>query len=160
MLKCIGLKKKESTAEYITQHQLLQGQERSDYLSGSLSGSQWDGWDHIAQEKLGINAAEWLTPNPSVMASLHRCAHSIYIYKSIYLSPDSLCGLLYLWHKQVHPQQPLTHFSFPKLPAMRRPDAPPHSAALTFDRESIGDHVPCRHRACLQPNLRLMPSRA
>lgn len=91
LLKFIG-RKKESTAEYITQHQLFQGQERSDCSSGTLSSSQWDWWDYIVQEKPGIKAAEWQAPNPytqSVMVSLHQCPH-------IYVSPDSMCGLVFV----------------------------------------------------------------
>lgn len=131
MLKFIG-RKKESTAEYITQHQLFQGQERSDCLSGTLSGSQWDWWDYIVQEKPRIKAAEWQAPNPytqSVMASLHHCPH-------IYVSPDSMRGLVFV--AQASPSTVATDpFLLSNLPATKRPDAPPHSAALTFDREDL-----------------------
>lgn len=107
LLKFIGWKK-ESTAEYITQHQLFQGQQRSDCSSGTLSSSQWDWWDYTEQEKSGITAAEWQAPNAytqSVTASLHHGPH-------IYMCPLTACVGLYLQHKGANPQQPLTYFFF------------------------------------------------
>lgn len=59
MLKFIGWGKK-SAPEYITQHQLFQGRERSDCSSGTWSSSQRLCGRHIAEVTLGIITAEWL----------------------------------------------------------------------------------------------------
>ncbi len=129
LLKFIGWKK-ESTTEYITQHQLFQGQERSDCSSGTQSNSQWDWWDYIVQEKSGIKAAERQAPNActqSVMASLHHCPHT-------YVSLDSMCGLVAA--AQESPSTAATDpFLFSNLSAMQRLNARLHMAPLTFDRE-------------------------
>lgn len=55
---------------------------------------------------------------------------------STYVSLDSMCGLVFV--AQATPTTAATDpFLFSNLPAMQRPDARLHSAALTFDREDL-----------------------
>lgn len=112
LLKFIG-RKKESTVEYITQHQLFQGHQRSDCLSGTMSGSQWHWWNHTGQGKSGIKSSRVASVKPihtisdGCVASLHHCPHVSVCVWNVWAS---FCGTSRAFHTSHWPIFPLPPF--------------------------------------------------
>lgn len=126
MLKFIGWGKK-SAPEYITQHQLFQGRERSDCSSGTRSSSQWLCWRHIAEVTSGIislqNNSKSQTcegfPGPPITYLCHRI----------------MCGLNF------EAQGALTTTAADQFPLSNLP-ANAHPHAQDFDRKELTSVYP------------------
>lgn len=138
MLKFIGWGKK-STPEYITQHQAVQGQERSDCSPGMSSSSQWLRWEQSAEEKQKLLLQNNLKgPNPRNISGFPGSP-------TTYVSLDIMSGRTFAAHRACPPQL-LTSF-------LCQIYQPHNAPALIFrpgsDLGSRGDseRVPCRRRA-------------